>query len=51
MGEVKARFKLWLVDSGDTILLGEGRADLLRQIRELESIAAAARAMNISYRT
>jgi molybdate transport system regulatory protein len=51
MSEVRARIKLWLVDSDGTVLLGEGRADLLRQIKELGSIAAAARAMNMSYRT
>ena len=35
---------------GDTIILGPGKADLLALIRETGSIAAAGRAMSMSYK-
>lgn len=36
--------------AGDTIALGPGKAQLLELIRQHNSISAAARAMNMSYR-
>ncbi len=46
MVEIKA--KLWL-ESDSEFLVGAGRADLLRRIRENGSIAVAARSMSMSY--
>ena len=51
MEEVKGMAKLWLTDHRSRVIMGEGRAQLLKSIRELGSIAAAARAIHMSYRT
>jgi molybdate transport system regulatory protein len=44
--EIKA--KLWLEEDG-RMVLGSGRAELLRHIRETGSISKAAKAMEMSY--
>lgn len=46
---VRVRTKVWLEVDGE-ILIGEGRARLLRLIHETGSINAAARSMGISFR-
>ena len=51
MEEVKGMAKLWLADQRSRVIMGEGRAQLLKGISELGSIAAAARAIHMSYRT
>lgn len=51
MDEVKGRAKLWLTDPKNRVIMGEGRAQLLKSIKEHGSIAAAARAIHMSYRT
>ena len=51
MEEVKGMAKLWLADHRSRVIMGEGRAQLLKSISELGSIAAAARAIHMSYRT
>jgi molybdate transport system regulatory protein len=38
------------IQFGDTAMLGPGKADLLEQIRSTGSIAAAGRAMSMSYK-
>lgn len=46
-----AQVKLWIrVTLGGGAQIGPGKVDLLRKIREHESISAAAREMNMSYR-
>ena len=51
MEEIKGMAKLWLADHRSRVIMGEGRAQLLKSISELGSIAAAARAIHMSYRT
>ncbi len=51
MEEVKGRAKLWLTDPKNRVIMGEGRAQLLKSIGERGSIAAAARTIHMSYRT
>lgn len=46
---VKVRAKVWLEVDGE-ILIGEGRARLLRLIHETGSINAAAKTMGLSFR-
>jgi molybdate transport system regulatory protein len=49
MRSVRIRSKIWLEVDGEP-LLGEGRARLLRAIREQGSLNAAAGALGLSYR-
>lgn len=51
MEEIRGRTKLWLTDPKNKVIMGEGRAQLLKSIEEHGSIAAAARAIHMSYRT
>lgn len=51
MEDIRGRAKLWLTDPKNRVVMGEGRAQLLRSIKEQGSIAAAARAIHMSYRT
>lgn len=51
MEEVKGMAKLWLTDPRNRVVIGEGRAQLLKSISERGSIAAAARSIHMSYRT
>jgi len=46
---IRIRTKMWLEANGQR-LIGEGRAQILRQIQESGSINAAATQMNISFR-
>ncbi len=48
-GKPAIRIKLWLEEDG-RVLFGEGRLELLRALSEHGSLAAAARALNMSYR-
>lgn len=54
MREQRARFrvraKVWIEGEGET-LLGLGRGELLRAVRDTGSISAAARQMGMSYAT
>ena len=43
------KFKMWLEDREKKYVLGDGTADLLQKIKELNSIAEAANYFNISY--
>lgn len=43
------RVKMWLVKGGEFVI-SDGRADLLRRIKETKSISEAAKEMNMSYR-
>jgi molybdate transport system regulatory protein len=45
---VKVKAKLWL-ERDSAFVLGKGRAELLRKVRELGSLAKAARSMRMSY--
>ncbi|MFV9678100.1 MAG: winged helix-turn-helix domain-containing protein, partial [Methanosarcinales archaeon] len=46
----ESRYKPWIELQGKAIV-GEGRADLLRAIRDLSSIAKAAKKLDVPYRT
>ena len=46
----ESKYKPWIELQGKAIV-GEGRADLLRAIRDLSSIAKAAKKLNVPYRT
>lgn len=48
-GKPAIKVKLWLEYEG-RVLFGEGRLDLLQALNEHGSLAAAARALNMSYR-
>jgi len=47
-GRYRVRGRIWLESAGGT-LLGNGRAVLLENIRDLGSISAAARSLDMSY--
>ncbi len=46
MFEIKA--KLWL-ESDSKCVIGKGRAELLKKIKELESLSEVAKSMNMAY--
>ncbi|HIH43858.1 MAG TPA: TOBE domain-containing protein [Candidatus Methanoperedenaceae archaeon] len=50
MERTRARTKIWLVNSDDAPIMGEGKAALLRAIREEGSLNRACRKVNISYK-
>ena len=49
MGGIELRYKIWL-ERDKEVLLGRGRLELLRGIREYGSLAETARHLGMSYR-
>ena len=47
---MKIRFKVWLEKTGQQVLFGEGRMQLLQAIADQGSLAQAAKKMEMSYR-
>ena len=50
MVRTKAKAKLWLLNSKDEPIIGDGKANLLKSIREEGSLNKACKKMNMSYK-
>ena len=49
MGDYKIKSRIW-IESGDKVLLGEGRAQLLKAIDTHGSLSKAAKSLKMSYK-
>jgi molybdate transport system regulatory protein len=50
MPKLKLRSSQWIVDENDNIVIGHGRAEILKNIEQTGSINQAAKAMKMSYK-
>ena len=50
MPKLKLRSSQWIVDENDNIVIGEGRAEILRNIEQTGSINQTAKVMKMSYK-
>jgi molybdate transport system regulatory protein len=50
MPKLKLRTSQWIVDENDNIVIGHGRAEILKNIEQTGSINQAAKAMKMSYK-
>ena len=50
MVQLKLRSSYWIVDEDGNIIIGKGRAEILRNIEETGSINQAAKVMKMSYK-
>ncbi len=50
MTRTQAKAKLWLVNDRDEHIMGEGRADLLKAIKDEGSLNKASKKVKISYK-
>ena len=50
MPKLKLRSSQWIVDENDNIVIGHGRAEILKNIEKTGSINQAAKAMKMSYK-
>ena len=50
MPKLKLRSSQWIVDEHNTIIIGEGRAEILKNIEQTGSINQTAKVMKMSYK-
>jgi molybdate transport system regulatory protein len=50
MAKLKLRSSQWIVDEHNHIIIGEGRAEILKNIEQTGSINQTAKAMKMSYK-
>lgn len=50
MPKLKLRSSQWIVDENDNIVIGEGRAEILKNIEKTGSINQTAKVMKMSYK-
>ena len=50
MPKLQLRSSQWIVDEDDNIIIGEGRAEILRNIEKTGSINQTAKVMKMSYK-
>ena len=50
MAKLKLRSSQWIVDEHDNIIIGHGRAEILRNIEQTGSINQTAKMMKMSYK-
>ena len=50
MPKLKLRSSQWIVDEDDNIIIGHGRAEILRNIEQTGSINQTAKVMKMSYK-
>ena len=50
MAKLKLRSSQWIVDEHNNIIIGNGRAEILKNIEQTGSINQAAKAMKMSYK-
>ena len=50
MPKLKLRSSQWIVDENDNIVIGHGRAEILKNIEQTGSINQAAKTMKMSYK-
>jgi molybdate transport system regulatory protein len=50
MPKLKLRTSQWIVDENDNIIIGHGRAEILKNIEQTGSINQTAKAMKMSYK-
>ena len=50
MAKLKLRSSQWIVDENDNIIIGHGRAEILKNIEQTGSINQTAKVMKMSYK-